>query len=63
MPPTPTRLLIETRLGRPLDEVVHEQLAAGKGRRRIAEDIRYRTEISVSHETLRGWFKVSRGAA
>lgn len=55
--PTPTRLLIETRLGRPLDDYVSERLKAGDGWRRIASDLRYRTDISVSHETLRSWFK------
>jgi hypothetical protein len=63
VPPTPTRLLIETRLGRPLDDFVHEQLTEGIGWRRIADDIRHRTAISVSHETLRSWFKVTRDVA
>lgn len=61
--PTPTQQLIEVRLGRPLDQFVHEQLAQNLGWRRIAEDIRRRTDITISHETLRGWFKVTRSAA
>jgi hypothetical protein len=61
--PTPARLLIETRLGRPLDAFVGERLDAGDGWRKIAKELRYKTDVRVSHETLRGWFPEHQGRA
>jgi hypothetical protein len=56
VPLTPTQQLIEIRLGRPLAGFVRERLSEGAGWRRIANDVRGRTDISVSHETLRKWY-------
>lgn len=53
--PSPTRLLIETRLGRPLDQLVAEMQAQGLGWRRIAEVVGERTNVTVSHESIRTW--------
>lgn len=58
---TPTQVLIETRLGQPLDLLVHRMLTDGAGWRRIADEVRHRTGIPISHETLRGWFRVTTG--
>ena len=61
--PTATQQLIEVRLGRPLRELVTEMTAEGKGWRLIAREIRRRTEISVSHETIRTWMTDEQGDA
>ena len=54
--PTPTHLLIESRLGRDLGEFVTEQQAQGLGYRRIADILSECTDVAVSHESLRSWF-------
>lgn len=58
--PTPTHQLIEIRLGRPLEELVQEQLDAGQGWRRIADIVQERTNVTVSYEALRSWFPKQR---
>src|SRR5690554_3220304 len=53
--PTATRQLIEVRLGRDLDEWVNERRDTGLGWRLLARALTERTNVNVSHETLRRW--------
>jgi hypothetical protein len=55
---SPTYRLADILLGGKLADYVHEARAAGRSWRRIAIDLRdvTKTEIDVTHETLRSWF-------
>lgn len=58
-----TAQLIELKLGRSLAKYVEARRVEQMGFRRIAEEIKKDTGIDVSHETLRGWFPLSRATA
>jgi hypothetical protein len=51
------RAAIEDRIGRDLAVYVGGLRAAGRSWREISQDIKQRTQIDVSHEALRGWFR------
>lgn len=53
---TPMRQLVELTLGRDLQQYVRIRQAEGLGWRRIADDVKRDTGLSVSHEALRSWF-------
>lgn len=53
---TPTYLLLEERLGRPLDKRVIKARAAGQSWNQIAREIDYDTHVPVTAESLRLWF-------
>lgn len=55
---TPTQRLASTLLGQPLEEWVARRRHAGMSWKTIADDLAASTngQISVSRETLRGWF-------
>lgn len=53
---TPLAQLVEHKLGRSLTKYVKARQVEGFGWRRIAEDVRRETGVTVSHETLRAWF-------
>lgn len=55
---THMQMLLQERLGsgRPLDAYVRIRQAEGMGWRRIADDLKRDTGLSVSHEALRTWF-------
>lgn len=48
--------LLEAKLGRDLGQYVRIRQAEGLGWRRIADDLKRDTGLSVSHEALRSWF-------
>lgn len=62
-PRSPSYLLIETKLGRPLDEAVSEAREQGESWNRIALSLYTSTEVLVTSETLRGWFGAKVDAA
>jgi hypothetical protein len=51
------RQAIQERIGRDLGVYVGGLRAAGRSWREISQDIKTRTDIDVSHEALRGWFR------
>lgn len=53
---TPMRRLVEVTLGRDLGQYVRVRQAEGLGWRRIAEELKRDTGLTVSHEALRSWF-------
>jgi hypothetical protein len=53
--PSPTYLLIEQRLGKPLADFIGER-RPHTAWRRIAMEILKRTDVDVTYETLRTWF-------
>lgn len=48
--------LLEAKLGRDLSQYVRIRHAEGLGWRRIADDLKRDTGLSVSHEAVRSWF-------
>lgn len=56
MSDAPTKYVeIEQKLGEPLASLIAERRTEGVSWRRIAGELRERTEIRVSHEALRMW--------
>lgn len=56
MSDAPTKYMeIEERLGEPLASLIAQRRGDGVSWRRIATELRERTEIGVSHEALRMW--------
>ncbi len=54
--PTPTYLLLEERLGRPLDRRVVKARGQGQSWNQIARALDHDTGIAVTSQTLRNWF-------
>jgi hypothetical protein len=61
---THMQMLLQEKLGsgRPLAQYVRIRQAEGLGWRRIADDIRRDTGLTVSHEALRTWFATDAAA-
>lgn len=53
---TPLAQLVEHKLGRSLTKYIAARQTEGFGWRRIAEELRKDTGVTVSHESLRTWF-------
>jgi len=51
-----TYLLIEERLGRPLDKRVIKARGQGQSWNQIARELDYDTHVPVTAESVRGWF-------
>lgn len=54
---TPLQKLVELHLGRDLQAYITAGRAQGKDWRTLAEEISTKTGLSVSHESLRQWFR------
>ena len=52
---TTKALLVQALLGRPLGPYLDRLRRRGMGSRKISDEIKRETGVSVSHETIRGW--------
>lgn len=63
MPRTATQQLIDIRLGVSLDDFIAERRLAGDSWRTTSDLLFQRTNVRVSHETLRSWYPLAGQAA